>query len=1001
MDQVGREEVVRIEAQLEALHATGSWREAIPLVERLLEIFTAEALPNVVDVAGCHFNLGFFHEQLYDWAVAQGFYERAIDTLQQRSDVDPLTLVPARDRLAGVLRTQGRYPEAEGEYRKLLELLECHDRAQSGEAAGCLNDLAIVLRRQGRHEESEHLFLRALPVIEAVSGADSPDAGQLHGNLASLYVEIRRLADAETRLDRMQTIFDAKVYPGHSAFAMLAEYRAALHSARGELARAEKLDRRALSIRERVLAPDDPLLLSSIHALGVDRFALGWWGDARELLERALEARERILGPDHPDTSDTRNSLAAVLEALGLREDAERTFRGALEARRRALGPLHAKTLTSLNNLASALESLGRYDEAASLYDTAITAAEKAWPSSDPRLGSLLNNRALLSSSMEATAEAESLFSRALAIEETTLALDDPRIADTLMNLGLLRWKSGAPHDACDMLRRASAIYEHHVDFLMDAGAERQKRASLQAAHARMSVLVALHLRVLPSALAARELAVDVVLQQKGRLLDGLARPLHAVAYGSDTNAAALLAQWKVVRTERAALAIAKPHEVDEAHRRDTLRRLEREEEQLELAMSSVGASPRTVRASRVAVTATLAEGTALLEYVRYVPYTPAAVRGSRWEPPRYGVYLLDAGGVRAFADLGDADTIDAAITAFRQALNDASLLWETHARGLYTRLLQPVLESRRYRQLFVSPDDLLNAVPFAALLTADGRYLVEDVAAVSHVYSGRDLLRPVSTGDLGGFVVVAAPDFGTSEVAPGAEAYDSLPGALDEARLIGTILPSAELLTGAKASKAALKARARPSLLHVATHGEYHELTPSDVPRANAPWSPADASAVGSPERNPLLDSWLALAGANVESRRGDALLSALEITTLDLHGTELVTLSACDTGIGEVRAGDGIYGLTRAFLLAGARSVLAALWSVDDAGTCELMWRVYTQLRAGSSRAHALCNVQREMLRIPRYAHPLHWSGFHLIGASGPIAGLARMAAEDAVRP
>jgi CHAT domain-containing protein len=134
----------------------------------------------------------------------------------------------------------------------------------------------------------------------------------------------------------------------------------------------------------------------------------------------------------------------------------------------------------------------------------------------------------------------------------------------------------------------------------------------------------------------------------------------------------------------------------------------------------------------------------------------------------------------------------------------------------------------------------------------------------------------------------------------------------------------------------------------------------------------------------NPLLRSGLALAGFNPRSSGGeDGVLTALEASQLNLFGTQLVVLSACETGLGDIANGEGVYGLRRAFAIAGAETQLMSLWQVDDFGTQSLMARYYENLTAGMGRSEALRQVQLEMIRADdTYSHPYYWAAFILAG-------------------
>ena len=179
-------------------------------------------------------------------------------------------------------------------------------------------------------------------------------------------------------------------------------------------------------------------------------------------------------------------------------------------------------------------------------------------------------------------------------------------------------------------------------------------------------------------------------------------------------------------------------------------------------------------------------------------------------------------------------------------------------------------------------------------------------------------------------------------------------------------------MLAGAEATESELKRVNAPSILHIATHGFFLPSLP------------------GASSGNPLLRSGLALAGAN--RRNGgddDGIFTALEASGLNLWGTRLVTLSACDSGIGEIRSGEGVYGLRRAFVLAGAESLVMSLWAVSDSVTREMMTAFYTGLRHGLGRGEALRQAQLAMLQRNGRSHPFYWASFIQSGEWGNLAG------------
>jgi CHAT domain-containing protein len=384
------------------------------------------------------------------------------------------------------------------------------------------------------------------------------------------------------------------------------------------------------------------------------------------------------------------------------------------------------------------------------------------------------------------------------------------------------------------------------------------------------------------------------------------------------------------------------------------------------------------------AVQAAVPGDAALLEFTVFRPFDPEAERNEdAYGPPHYAAYVVLKSGAPRGIDLGVVEQIDPLIVALRRSLRDPN---DTEVRARARALDEKVVRPLRSflggaTRLLISPDGGLNLVPFEALVDEHGHYLIERYAT-TYLTSGRDLLRMhVADPSTRKPVIVADPLFGepasTAGHTPGtqdshsatadAELYFApLLGSALEARAIKNLFPDATLLTGRHATKATLEQVDAPSILHIASHGFFLDDT----------FNVAPASVLA---RNPLLRSGLALAGANLPGEaHGDGILTALEASSLNLRGTALVTLSACDTGIGDVRNGEGAYGLRRGFMLAGAETLVMSLWPVTDAVARDTMVGYYTRLRAGFGRGDALRQAKLGMLRHTAMRHPCYWGGF-----------------------
>jgi CHAT domain-containing protein len=385
----------------------------------------------------------------------------------------------------------------------------------------------------------------------------------------------------------------------------------------------------------------------------------------------------------------------------------------------------------------------------------------------------------------------------------------------------------------------------------------------------------------------------------------------------------------------------------------------------------------------------------ALIEFVAYRPFNPNAAKDDEaYGKPHYVAYIVRQQGEIQWKELGEAKAIGEAIAALRQALRDPKRRDTRRlARAVDRLVMQPLRAHLGHtRRLLLSPDGALNLVPFAALVDEGSRYLVERYE-FSYLTSGRDLLRfAVKSPSRQPALIVANPDFGerASErqaanlsltAKPDAKIsatsladlyFRSLRATADEARALKRMLPAATVLTADQATEAAVKQARSPDLLHIATHGFFlPDLAP---PPANTRLRGLDGELgpIHLPIENPLLRSVLALAGANLRrsgpDQEDDGVLTALEATALDLWGAKLVVLSACDTGLGEVKNGEGVQGLRRALVLAGAESQVMSLWPVSDEDTLDLMTAYYRALQQRQGRSAAL----RLEVGIPHWFPP-----------------------------
>ncbi|MCH9739619.1 MAG: CHAT domain-containing protein [Epsilonproteobacteria bacterium] len=287
---------------------------------------------------------------------------------------------------------------------------------------------------------------------------------------------------------------------------------------------------------------------------------------------------------------------------------------------------------------------------------------------------------------------------------------------------------------------------------------------------------------------------------------------------------------------------------------------------------------------------------------------------------------------------------------------------------------------------LIISPDGALRLLPFEALYDRETQHYLIESREIRYIPSGKEFVRlhkyakkRVSTNNR--VVVFANPNFDSNESASHheeqialtrgtneniikpffKESYSSLLGTEAEAKAIDTIMGSVEIFEGNRANETNLLGVKEPKILHIATHGFF----------INTPNIP-----------NPMLKSGIVLSGVNHYAKRkqGYGRVTALKLSGLNLRSTDLVVLSACETGVVDVNDTDSISGLGKAFIQAGAKDVVMSLWSVDDNATKELMIDFYRGIKEHSNYARALREAKLKMIDEGR--HPFYWGGFVLNG-------------------
>jgi CHAT domain-containing protein/Tfp pilus assembly protein PilF len=872
---------------------------------------------------------------------------------------------------------------AAGHYSvRIAGLRAATERDRAFFEAATLLTKALDLNASGKAEDARATLAKALEIAQQGLGADDALVGLIFWKLGAIERVVARPSVAREKYQRALEIYEKTIGRESVAGAFILDGIGLTYVYDEDYATAEKYLQEARTIMERVAGAEHPLMIGRYQNLAIVANELGDKQTAISRLERALRISEKTVDSDDFSRAAIENNLGAAYREMGDFDKAEPLLLRALHACEVKFGPEHYNVAVPLQELGIIARERKEYAKSLELLWRAEMAREKA-------LGARNSKTVATLIVIANTYHAEGEIERALDLHLRILDILGDTVGQysNLMLIGLanIAREYAELHNkpcAIEYQTRMDEVLEKNLELNLAIGSERQKLAYADTSAAgRTDRTISLHAIEAPDDRPAAEHALLVLLQRKGRVLDAMSDNFATLREGLSPDDRTLLDKLRSTTAELAKVALNGPGKTPLADYRAQLRKLEDEKEKLEHQIGARSAAfraehrPVTVAAVRDAIPSRAA----LVEFAVYRPFNPrAATDADQFADPRYIAYVLRRHGNVAWKDLGSAKAVDDAIAQWRKELRDSDTQdVDRLARTVDRMVMQPVRKlTGNATQLLIAPDGQLGLIPFEALVEPGGRYLVERYS-INYLSSGRDLLRmEVSHPSRTPPVVIADPLFGESSVAlPMTSArlqrrsitsgddfsavyFGPLAGTREEARSISELFPDARVLTGKDASKKAIQHLDAPRMLHVATHGFF-------LGTATTP--------------NPLLRSGLALSGANLSSRgNDDGVLTALEASTLNLWGTKLVTLSACDSGVGQVKNREGVYGLRRAFFLAGAETVVMSLWPVSDYVTRQMMTSYYSGLKRGLGRGEALRQAQLSMLQRKDRRHPFYWASF-----------------------
>ncbi|MBO7580697.1 MAG: tetratricopeptide repeat protein [Bacteroidaceae bacterium] len=985
----------------------GNYGEAIRLGTEALEITKRILGTDHPDYATSLNNLAGYYSDLGDYEGALRFGTEALEIIKRVCGNEDPYYVTALETLAIYYSEIGNYEETVQLMSEAVKIKKNILGEDHPDYATSLNNLASPYSDLGNYGEAMRLGTEALEIIKKVFGTDHPDYAALLGNLATYYSDLGNYGEAIRLGTEALEIKKRVLGTDHPDYARSLNSLAIYYSDLGNYGEAIRLGTEALEIRKRVLGTDHPDYAASLGCIALYYSDLGNYGEAIRLGTEALEIGKNVYGTDHPTYATLLNNLATYYSDLNNYGEAIRLGTVALEIIKRVLGTEHPAYATSLNNLAGYHSHQGNYGEAIRLGTEALEIRKRVLGTDHPDYAASLGNIALYYSDLGNYGEAIRLETEALEIRKRVLGTDHPDCAISLGKLAGYHSDQGNYEDA--YLYYKECIENSQVNILMNfIGQSSYLRKSFWEKYQyRYTERLPSYVYKYKNAESITELYDKNCLFAKGLLLNSDTELRKLILESEDSI---LIDKHNMLSTNINIYnkLIEKP--INERFMNaDSLNNIIQQQE-MELARESkvYGDYTHNLTSTWKDVRSHLSTDDIAIEFIDF---------------PILGTDSIMYVALTLKKDYDNPHMVTLFEREQLKAIPERDYYTQTSTYDLVWKPLEKELEN--IKNIYFSPSGELHRigieyVPINQTENMSDKYSLYRLSSTRQLAFIQDETKGEQNILYGGInydeSANVAPDVSISSVdsVRGIDAiyrsnvdslllrssYEYLEGTKKEVDQIVDQMKQHQLhyqyYSGPDGSEESFKKLdgTKPRVMHIATHGFYlteEEAQQSNFARPHMELMMGDYQRAGHPiEDKPMTRSGLLFSGCNhaihheqIPDGVEDGILTAQEISTLDLRGLELVVLSACQTALGDIASGEGVFGLQRGFKKAGAKTVVMSLWKVDDEATRILMVEFYNNLMSGKSKQQALKDAQKHLREYDngKYNSPQYWAAFVML--------------------
>jgi len=979
----------------------GGHKESVELILHACEIRKKGLGPNHIDVAYCLNNVGVSYSFL-------GNPKKSVEALLQALEIRRKILGNENLEVATTLNnlgnSYGRLGDNEKSIEYLLQALETRIKILGNEhkdVAASFNNIGNAYVSIGDEVKAEEYFLKSLDIKKKLFGEEHFEVAKTLNNLGNLYA-----------------------FGKYQHYLRLEDY-----------IRAEKYFLKSVEIRRKIFGEKHPEVATGLHNLGTLHIVSSEFIKSEPLLLKALEIRKATLGQVHQDVALTLLNLANIYERFGNYTKAELNLLEALEIRKKTLGEKNSQTQSVISELISFYSNRNDFKRAIDLFNKLNTKGDSTMP---VRNKDFNFEFAYINYRMENFKVAEEIFSEDLKDLYKAYGSNNTILTSTIFRLSDIYFKTGRYATSIEYLNKILGMYKdkersstidahfmlaktyfslgdmpnalpHFRKFstanqgkiltYLPSLSEKDQEHLLESEESKFQTCQSFCVK---AGSTLPELRGELYNQQlffKGLLLNTSARWKQRVKTSGDIKLIRRYDEWAILQHK-----ISNLYTSTDPKERDGLDTLVQKAEKLEKELSQrsenfVRSEERKVRTWKE-VQQTIKPGEAAIELVRIKKFGITKTLTDTSDPKKPNYRIKGLTDTVHYAALIVTKTSTQPDLVILENGNDLEGKWyEYYMNSIrqnkndkmsYLKFWEPISRKLKgIKKVWFSADGVYHKInPGTLKNPITGKYLAEEIE-LSLLGSTKDLLKVYpDDGENRLACLLGNPDFQPVQLAASGKSrsgtvlpyfyqpnpnleISNLPGTQTEVDSVATLLKrkgwEVQVYAGSEASEDKIKDSYKPRVMLLSTHGFFQPDTTTG--------------------NNPLIRSGLLLSGAAktlIEGRSGeegeDGILTSYEAMNLNLDNTELVVLSACETGLGEIKNGEGVYGLQRAFQVAGARNLIMSLWKVDDEATQELMVSFFKNWLNGKSKHAAFAQAQKEIRA--KYPAPYYWGGFVLLG-------------------